>query len=392
MDNSLRSAALHALVGAEKEAREKALPQLDEAKTILYEFVRAYGNLSVPGEAQSNATLAEAARMAVDVAVHQINQLKAQRANRGGEGELVLLRAENARLREQQNGPISALQTPAAHPPATDLAVDSMVEPVLVRTEAAPIEDGSLEERILSLAATMQAMRMTSLIGQCVEKLGVDRASAEEGLKSLVSSGAMTVHEASRLTRNGARYAPVFGFSEKGEEALRKRGLAKPIHPVGRLSATEQIWLEEMPLLAHFVEEVLPRHGYNLIQYAPEIAFTGPSGAHTFIAHALLSLNETPVYLLYLGEKYKKGDIYPMYDDLYRLTKGEMYFLCLNPRTVRTLESDVTFLLSGKTGSRANMHIANIDDLALYDEQVAAGQMRVTSDSIWFGAIRRKNA
>ena len=392
MDNSLRSAALHALVGAEKEAREKALPQLDEAKTILYEFVRAYGNLSVPGEAQSNATMAEAARMAVDVAVHQINQLKAQRANSGGEGELALLRAENARLREQQNGPIAAIQAPAAHPPATDLTVDSIVEPKLVLTEAAPIEDGSLEERILSLATTMQAMRLTSLISQCVEKLGVDRTSAEEGIKSLVSSGVLTVHEASRLTRNGARYAPVFGFSEAGEEALRKRGLEKPVHAVGRLSATEQIWLEEMPLLAHFVEEVLPRHGYRLVQYAPEIAFTGPSGTHTFTAHALLSLNETPVYLLYLGEKYKKGDINPMYDDLYRLTKGEMYFLCLNPRTVRALESDVTFLLSGKTVSRANLHIANIDDLAFYDEQVAAGQMRVTGDSIWFGTIRRKNA
>lgn len=396
MDRTIRTAALRALLKAERESRERYQSEMREAKTILFNFVRNYGKLTITKAEEENASLIEAARYAVNTAIHVINQLRSQLDGDLKAKELATLKAEITRLQEQlaaaRTQPLSSAQQVAKAAGAPGGAEEVVVasRPTSTQSEPTPLVDGSLEDQILSLAGALNIMLLPTLIDLCAKRLDVDRASVEDGVKNLVTSRNLAIHNTSRVSKNGGEYPAAFSITAQGVDAMRKKGQEEPVNPVQRLSTLDQIWPEEMPLLGFFVEDVLLRHGYTQAQYATEITFTGANTTRTFMAHAFLYLNGEPVYLMFLGEKYRKGDINAYYDDLNRLTKGKMYFVCLNARTVRALESDIAFLISGKTDPKPDLHIANIDDLALYQEQVNSRQIKQTEESIWFGTIRKK--
>ncbi len=394
MDRTIRTAALRAILKAERESKERYGAEVRETKTILFNFVRSYGKLPITKAEEENASLIEAARYAVNTAVHLINQLRSQLDSDLRAKELADLKAEITRLQEQlavaRTQPLSPQVVKAAGVTGGGEEVVVASLPTPAQSEPTPIMDGSLEDQILSLAGALNIMLVPTLIDLCAKRLGVDRAGIEDGVKNLVTSGNLAIHKTSRVSKNGGEYPAAFSITAKGVDALRKKGQEGPVNPAQRLLDLNQMWPDEVPLFGFFVEDVLLRHGYTQAQYTPEITFTGADTTRTFMAHAFLYLNGEPIYLMFLGEKYRKSDINAYYDDLNRLTKGKMYFVCLNARTARTLESDIAFLISGKTDPKPDLHIANIDDLALYQERLNTQQIKQTEESIWFGVMRVK--
>ncbi len=413
MDNSMRFAALRALENAEQAAKERHAvkmkhlqemmeEQTEEVKSILFAFIRTYGKdfgIEISEETQDRISLVDTARLTMDAACLMIDSLR----QKSDADEIAALKQENARLKQQlaalcpapvqthnmtievveTSGEIIEVTRPAPAPAA-------IAQPAPDPVEATPLPDGSLEDQILCLAGVAQFLLVPNLVSSCAKKLNVDPASIEAGVSNLVTSGHIATHKTNRFFKNGREYPAAFSITPNGAELLRQKGQNGLVNAVQRLSALNQIALEEMPLLGYFVEEVLLRHGYTQAQYAPEITIPDANGIRAFTPHVLLSLYGDPVYLMYLGEKYVAKGITPYYRVLFDLTKGPMHFLCLNPRTARTIQSDITYLTSGNAASKPDLHISNVDDLEIYESLVKAGQIKPTPKSIWFGSMRNK--
>lgn len=391
MDRTIRTAALRALVNAERDAKERYSRQMREAKSILYGFIRRYGKLNISAEIQENATIVEAARSTVEIAAHVINQMKLQLETT----DLDALKTENARLKEELEALKKATVHPAVAPHSETLIAPAVESPgadvpdivaALVPVEVTPLSDGSLEDQILNIAGAAHILLVPNLVTLCAEKLNTDRATIEAGLDNLVKSGHIEIHKATRPSKTGDEYAPAFSLPLQGSEVLRQKGLT-PANVGRRLWGTDQFFPEELPLFGYFTEEVLPDHGYVLTQYLPAI---NRDREYSLVPHALLQKNGTPIYLMFVGEKYGPKGISGPYQFLRSLTRGEMYFIGLTPRLAKTIQSDIAYLTSGKTDPVPNLHISNVEDLAAYEELVTSGQIKQTAETVWFGSMRNK--
>lgn len=402
--DQINTATLRALARAERERRERYAKQMDEAKKVLLEFIKKIGEehkIPVRQSVETELTLVEVARFAIqmaDQAIRQLNHALKQNEPSQAQNEINRLQREIQRLQAELTAArLHTPTTPDAIPPeqsrarAPTLTIASDNSPAADEPVPDPLPDGSLEERLLHLAGSARTIRLPGLIDICAGTL--PRQEIEAGIQSLVTRKHLVVIKPmpSFIPKSGVPISPAFSLTPQGVSAYNLKSSA-PAIPVGEwLANSGQLWLEEAPLLAHFVEEVLPRYGYTFNRYLPENAVLDQDGAgqHLFVAHALLYHNGEPVLIMYAGDRYVKGGVDQYYDDFYRATNGRMHFVCLYPKTTRQLVSDLNFRASRNSSSPVTPRITNLDDALVYEQRLQAGEIKADENSIWFTSLRK---
>ena len=403
--DQINTATLRALTKAERDRRERYAKQMDEAKKILVEFIKKIGEehkIPVRQSVETELTLVEVTRFAVqmaDQAIRQLNQALKQNEPSQAQNEITRLQQEIQRLQAELTAArLHTPTTPDAIPPeqsrarAPTLTIAPDYSPA-AETAPDPLPDGSLEERLLHLAGTSRTIRLPGLIEAGIAKLNLPEAEIEAGIQSLVSRKHLVVINPmpSFIPKSGISIPSAFSLTPQGVSAYNLKSSA-PAIPVGDwLANSGQLWLEEVPLLAHFVEDVLPRYGYTFDRYLPENAVLDQDGTgqHLFVAHALLYHNGTPVQLMYAGDRYVKGGIDQYFNDFIQATKGNIHFVCLYPRTVRQVVSDLNFRASRNPTSTVTPRITNFDDVLIYEQRLRSGEIKPDENSIWFTSLRR---
>jgi len=406
--DQINTATLRALARAECERRECYEKQMDEAKKVLIEFIKKIGEehkIPVRQLVETELTLVEVARFAIqmaDQAIRQLNHALKQNEPSQAQNEITRLQREIQRLQAELTAArLHNPMTPEAISPeqsrarAPTLTIVSDNSPAADESVPDPFPDGSLEERLLHLAGSARTLRLPGLIDICAEKLNLPRPEIETGIQSLVSRKHLVVINPmpSFIPKSGAPIPPAFSLTPQGVSAYNLKSSA-PAIPVGDgLANSGQLWLEEAPLLAHFVEEILPRYGYTFNRYLPENVVLDQDGAgqHIFVAHALLYHNGEPVLIMYAGDRYVKGGVDQYYDDFYRATNGRMHFVCLYPKTTRQLVSDLNFRASRNSSSTVTPRITNLDDALVYEQRLQAGEIKADENSIWFSTLRKEH-
>jgi len=403
--DQINTATLRALTKAERDRRERYAKQMDEAKKILVEFIKKIGEehkIPVRQSVETELTLVEVTRFAVqmaDQAIRQLNQALKQNEPSQAQNEITRLQQEIQRLQAELTAArLHTPTTPDAIPPEQSRARAPTLTIAFDNSPAAepapdPLPDGSLEERLLHLAGSSRTIRLPGLIEAGIAKLNLPEAEIEAGIQSLVSRKHLVVINPmpSFIPKSGISIPSAFSLTPQGVSAYNLKSSA-PAIPVGDwLANSGQLWLEEVPLLAHFVEDVLPRYGYTFDRYLPENAVLDQDGTgqHLFVAHALLYHNGTPVQLMYAGDRYVKGGIDQYFNDFIQATKGNIHFVCLYPRTVRQVVSDLNFRASRNPTSTVTPRITNFDDVLIYEQRLRSGEIKPDENSIWFTSLRR---
>lgn len=406
--DQINTATLRALTRAERERRERYAKQMDEAKKLLVGFIKRIGhdhNIRVRESVETELGLVDVTNYAIMMADEVIKRLnEAQPAHnqaQAGASEITRLQQEIQHLQAELTAVrLNTPTTPDAIPPeqsrarAPTLTIASDNSPA-AEPAPDPLPDGSLEERLLHLAGSSRTIRLPGLIDICAEKLNLPRQEIEAGIQSLVSRKHLVVINPmpSFIPKSGISIPSAFSLTPQGVNAYNLKS-STPAIPVGDwLANSGQLWLEEVPLLAYFVEEVLPRYGYTFNCYLPENAVMDQDGAgqHLFVAHALLYHNGEPVLIMYAGDRYSKGGVDQYYDDFCRATNGRMHFVCLYPKTTRQLVSDLNFRASRNSFSTVTPRITNLDDVFLYEQRLKAGEIKPDENSIWFSTLRKEH-
>ncbi|HPH94365.1 MAG TPA: hypothetical protein PKW33_00715 [Anaerolineaceae bacterium] len=404
--DQINTATLRALTKAERDRRERYAKQMDQAKKLLVDFIKRIGrdhDIRVRESVETELGLVDLTNYAIMMADEVIKRLnEAQPAHnqaQAGASEITRLQQEIQRLQAELTAARFYTQTtPDAIPPeqsrarAPTLTIAPDYSPA-AETAPDPLPDGSLEERLLHLAGTSRTIRLPGLIEAGIAKLNLPEAEIEAGIQSLVSRKHLVVINPmpSFIPKSGISIPSAFSLTPQGVSAYNLKSSA-PAIPVGDwLANSGQLWLEEVPLLAHFVEDVLPRYGYTFDRYLPENAVLDQDGTgpHLFVAHALLYHNGTPVQLMYAGDRYVKGGIDQYFNDFIQATKGNIHFVCLYPRTVRQVVSDLNFRASRNPTSTVTPRITNFDDVLIYEQRLRSGEIKPDENSIWFTSLRR---
>jgi len=402
--DQINTATLRALTKAERDRRERYAKQMDQAKKLLVDFIKRIGrdhDIRVRESVETELGLVDVTNYAIMMADEVIKRLnEAQPAHnqaQAGASEITRLQQEIQRLQAELTAArLHTPITPDAIPPEQSRARATTLTIVPDSSSAAepapdPLPDGSLEERLLHLAGSSRTIRLPGLIDICAEKLNLPRQEIEAGIQSLITRKHLVVIKPSYTHKTGVTIAPVFSLTPQGVNAYNLKSNSPAVPVADWLANSGQLWLEEVPLLAHFVEEILPRYEYTFNRYLPENAVMDQDGAgqHLFVAHALLYHNGEPVLVMYAGDRYAKGGVDQYYDDFCRATNGRMHFVCLYPKTTRQLVSDLNFRASRNLSSPVTPRITNLDDALVYEQQLLTGEIKPDEKSIWFSVLRK---
>ena len=399
MDSSLNKTTLHSLAQAERERKEQYARQIDEARNILADFIQRVGQESgipKPESVLAGLPLVEIARLAVNIANLIILRQRNELAVSGQTQEIVQLKQENSRIQSELDAckrtavpaksflpePVEAEGLTAEVASCSDCPAEGVIS----------LSENSLENRILHVAGAIQTVRLSVLIDVCTERISVPRPQVEEGVQQLLAGKYLALIESKRLTQNGLAYPLVFGLTPQGLKSCGLKSNPSEVSTAGRLAEIGLLGLEEVPLLAYFVEEFLPRCGYLFRSYLPEnlVPDREGTGSHLFAAHVLLDYAGRPVLFLCAGEGYAKGDIHPYLEDFNHVTDGDMHFLCLNGKTSRQLLSDMNFWTATRDLPNAKPRITNLDDLAMYEQRLQSGDIKPGTNNAGSGAAQKR--
>ncbi len=392
LNTKLNTVTMLALANAERERRERYAKQMDETKNILTDFIQRIGqenNLQIPESVKTKLNLVEVARYAIELSnlimIRQRNKLT-EFAAYSDQDQIDKL----IKQLEQENALLKAKLLEAAHSvsPVHDRQVQVLPATVDAVTNDTIVFNGALEENIIHVAGVIQSIHLGGLIAACEENLGLPRPEIETAIESLVKRSLIELISPTRAPRHGQEYQPVFNLTSQGLNMFSRAAGKPAIQNAARLSETGRMWGEEVPLFAHVIEEILPRHGYRFASYLPQVnVLDNNQNLHHFLPDAHVVNNRSqPAYIMYIGDRYEKGAASSYLNDFVQADNGHMYFLAINPRTARQIISDVNFMMRGKNKT-FHPHATNLDDLVQYDRDLAAGE--ASRVDIWFVALQK---
>lgn len=391
--NNINSSTMRALVNAERERRERYAKQMEDTKNILTDFIQRMGdeyNIQIPESVKTRLNLVEVARFAIELAnliiIRQRNAINDYQSTNPDDlkKKIEALESENRNLKilvEVKSNPSDTAPATQTPNPTVQAVQESPAAPLPVLTQ------GSVEERIVQIAGSIQTIRLGGLVSACVDALGLPAKEIQTAIEHMVSNKLLDVLTSSRTPRRGEEYPQVFQLTEAGATIFKRLLSIPPVQNLAGLNK-ENTWKEEGPLLALIFEELLPQEGFSFVRYLPEIGVSTPErGKHIFRPHVQMRDSAgNNAYVMYVGERYEKGSVGKYLDDFMQVDAGRMYFVALTARTARQVVSDIHYCLRGKQLD-VRPCVANMDDLLSHVRDREAGN--ATSKDVWFVALQK---
>lgn len=388
MVDSLSLATIRALLETERHERGILTGQCAEAIEVLAAFSdRISRENGVPAISTRNMNLSQVVHLATNLFMLVSNTLRNRIAT--SEQAIEELEKKNRELTAEiervkvAHDHIPAIAVEERQNPSTEI---NAFEPSIERV---PLEI-TREDEVLALAGTSRLVRVEALVSLCKEQLQITGMEFSAIFESLVNRGFIETVTTTKKPPYGVVFPTLFRVPRRGLDAVRLVTGKPAISELDRvIDQGKGLVINEIPLMAYAVEEVMPRFGYSFVEYAPEIQIVAQPGKESrkFYPHVCLkSPNGSPVYAMYEGESFRNGaNIDEYIDDYLVAANGNLYFISPIAKLARLVNGHIEYLEQSK-GPFQSKNITNVFDLCAYEQARKTGQGGLPA-TIWFVSL-----
>ncbi len=395
MADPLNLATIRALLDSERQQREILSKLAEETSAILASFSEHISKESgLPAVPTKSLNLPQVARLAINTCQLMLSTLRNKLTT--AEQEIEDLQRKNRELLADVER--SKVFTPVAQPATMVMAETDQrsTSPVIMQlespTQVAPLDiEITREDEVLILAGSSRLVRVEALSALCKTRLNITGMEFSAIFEHLVNHGLVETVVTTRKPPYGIVFPTLFRLTRRGLDAVRLiTGQSAAIPEIDRLiEMGKGLTINEIPLLVFAVEEIMPRFGFEMVEYAPAIAIkaNNEKPKHIFNPHVLLKTpSGSTAYVMYEGENFRSGANLDGYIDDYLIaSNGNLYFLGLTGKISRLVKGHVEYLEQSK-GPFQSKNFTNVFDLCAYEQAQKTGQGGLSA-TIWFVSL-----
>ncbi len=402
-----RLATMNAFLQTEITEKNRLITESDNAKKFLEDYIiQVCSDLNVqPPAMGASLKIIQFVKVAINFFEAQTNDQKSKMNNPPLKQELTTAQEALAKLQNENetlnkeiqrlsanpsptnnqhvNEAVTIQDQPTVHAETSETAVEDLSPSELPETTT--ISSSSPTDSVLKLAGSCGLMKLDDLLELCSKELQLSINNAEEKIADLEQAELIKTYSTSAKPISGATYPKLFQLTNKGLAEIRSK---KPSEAERVFSILTGITQKELPLFVFAVEDYLPKFGYSLVRYAPEIEYKDDQNqTKTFIPHAeIIDENGNQIYLMFGYEGFiSQRNLIEIMTEYSKVSGGFGYFISPTNKGVRDISSrinlfSVTKPLFNKT------HFTNINDWATYDKMLRNSEPGRPS-SIWFGRL-----